>query len=163
MGEQTGEVSTSGFVDTRGRARKRNKPWPEAVKRQIVAETRMPGASASVVARRHDVNSNQVFKLATVGIVVVFVVFILLYREDLRDRIDPRGRHRDLHRTIAVMNDAAPRLSRYFLVQVGINTADRLPGRARAPRRSSAIYRCAAWQSASVNAAPANVPAHARG
>ena len=43
------------------------------------------------------------------------------------------------------------------------DTSDRLPGRARAPRRSSAIYRCAAWQSASVNAAPANVPAHARG
>jgi transposase len=62
MGEQTGEVSTSGFVDTKGRARKRNKRWPEAVKRQIVAETRMPGASVSVVARRHDVNSNQVFK-----------------------------------------------------------------------------------------------------
>jgi transposase len=62
MGEQTGEVSTSGFVDTKGPARKRNKRWPEAVKRQIVAETRMPGASVSVVARRHDVNSNQVFK-----------------------------------------------------------------------------------------------------
>ena len=62
MGEQTGEVSTSGFVDTKGLGRKRNKRWPEAVKRQIVAETRMPGASVSVVARRHDVNSNQVFK-----------------------------------------------------------------------------------------------------
>jgi transposase len=31
------------------------------LKRQIVAETRLPGASVSVVARRHDVNANQVF------------------------------------------------------------------------------------------------------
>jgi transposase len=33
-----------------------------AVKRQIVAETFAPGASASVVARRHDVNANQLFR-----------------------------------------------------------------------------------------------------
>jgi transposase len=33
-----------------------------ALKRQIVAETEEPGASVSVVARRHDVNANQVFK-----------------------------------------------------------------------------------------------------
>jgi transposase len=33
-----------------------------AEKRRIVAETLLPGASVSVVARRHDVNANQVFK-----------------------------------------------------------------------------------------------------
>jgi transposase len=33
-----------------------------AEKRRIVAETLVPGASVSVVARRHDVNANQVFK-----------------------------------------------------------------------------------------------------
>jgi transposase len=33
-----------------------------ALKRQIVAETLAPGASASVVARRHDVNTNQLFR-----------------------------------------------------------------------------------------------------
>jgi transposase len=32
------------------------------LKRQIVAETEEAGASVSVVARRHDVNANQVFK-----------------------------------------------------------------------------------------------------
>jgi transposase len=36
--------------------------WPEALKRRIVAETLEPGASVSVVARRHDVNANQLFK-----------------------------------------------------------------------------------------------------
>ncbi len=33
-----------------------------AEKRRIVAETLVPGASVSVVARRYDVNANQVFK-----------------------------------------------------------------------------------------------------
>jgi transposase len=40
---------------------RRNRRWPEALKRQIVAETREPGASVSIVARRYDVNANQVF------------------------------------------------------------------------------------------------------
>jgi transposase len=40
----------------------RRREWPEALKRQMVAETLEPGASVSIVARRHDVNTNQLFK-----------------------------------------------------------------------------------------------------
>src|SRR5207302_2951994 len=36
--------------------------YSEALKRQMVAETQAPGASVSIVARRHDVNSNQLFR-----------------------------------------------------------------------------------------------------
>jgi transposase len=43
------------------RERRRNKCWPEALKREIVAATLVPGASVSVVARQHNVNANQVF------------------------------------------------------------------------------------------------------
>ena len=49
-------------VDTSGAKRRRNKRWPEALKREIVAATYLPGASVSVVARRYDVNANQVFR-----------------------------------------------------------------------------------------------------
>lgn len=35
--------------------------WMKAHKRRIVEETFVPGASVSIVARRHDVNANQVF------------------------------------------------------------------------------------------------------
>jgi transposase len=60
---EAGEVSTHTLVDTKDDvAVRRRRRWPEAVKRQIVAETRAPGASVSVVARRHDVNANQVFR-----------------------------------------------------------------------------------------------------
>lgn len=48
-------------VDTSGDGRRRNKRWPEALKREIVAATSLPGASVSVVARQYDVNANQVF------------------------------------------------------------------------------------------------------
>jgi transposase-like protein len=54
------EVSTNSFMDTNGK-RRRNKRWPEALKREIVAATLVPGASVSVVARQYDVNVNQVF------------------------------------------------------------------------------------------------------
>src|SRR5438067_11529085 len=36
--------------------------YSEASKRQMVTETQAPGASVSIVARRHDVNSNQLFR-----------------------------------------------------------------------------------------------------
>jgi transposase len=43
------------------KARRRNKRWPEALKREIVAATMQPGASVSIVARQYNVNANQVF------------------------------------------------------------------------------------------------------
>ena len=46
---------SGGLVDRRRRG------WSEAQKRQIVAESREPGVSVSVVARRYNVNANQVF------------------------------------------------------------------------------------------------------
>jgi transposase len=62
MAGETGEVSTKVQVDTKrqpGSSQRRR--WSEALKRQIVAETLEPGSSVSVIARRHDVNTNQVF------------------------------------------------------------------------------------------------------
>ena len=54
------DVSTNRKMDTSG-TRRTNKYWPETLKREIVAATFAPGASVSVVARRYDVNVNQVF------------------------------------------------------------------------------------------------------
>src|SRR6202047_803177 len=59
--------------------------------------------------------------LETAFIVVVFVIFILLQREDLRNRFIRLAGSRDLHRTTLAMNDAAGRLSRFFLVQTLLN------------------------------------------
>jgi transposase len=57
------EVSTTGLVDTKRRPRTgKRRQWPEALKRRILAETLEPGSSLSIVARRHDVNANQLFK-----------------------------------------------------------------------------------------------------
>ncbi len=48
-------------MDTTGSGRRRNRLWPDALKREIVAASLEPGASVSVVARHYEVNANQVF------------------------------------------------------------------------------------------------------
>lgn len=61
--------------------------------------------------------------LVTAGIVLLFVIFILLQREDLRDRLIRLLGASDLQRSTAAVTDAASRLSKYFLRQVLINSA----------------------------------------
>src|SRR5271157_4936809 len=61
--------------------------------------------------------------LATAVIVIIFVVFILLQRRDLRDRFISLIGSDDLHRTTKALDDAAQRLSRYFLALTGINAS----------------------------------------
>jgi predicted PurR-regulated permease PerM len=64
--------------------------------------------------------------LATAGIVIVFVIFFLLEKSDLRDRFI-RLAGRDLHRTTEGLNDAAERVSRYLLMQLVVNATYGIP------------------------------------
>jgi predicted PurR-regulated permease PerM len=57
------------------------------------------------------------------GLLILFLVFILFYREDLRDRLLRLAGPRDLQRTTEAMNDAGRRLSRFFLIQAAINAS----------------------------------------
>ena len=62
MTDHAEQVSTSGLVDTKQAGATKRRQYSDALKRQMVAETLEPGASVSIVARRHDVNSNQLFR-----------------------------------------------------------------------------------------------------
>ena len=59
--------------------------------------------------------------LATTGIIVIFVIFILIQREDLRNRFIRLAGSHDLQRTTAALDDAAGRLSKLFLNQLLVN------------------------------------------
>ena len=65
--------------------------------------------------------------LATAGIVIVFVIFMLLKREDLRDRLIRLTGSRGLPRTTQALEDAAQRVGRYLLMQLVVNTAYAVP------------------------------------
>lgn len=54
-------MSTSGQTDTKEAGGKRRR-WALEFKRELVAATFEPGSSVSLVARRHDINANQLFK-----------------------------------------------------------------------------------------------------
>ena len=60
--------------------------------------------------------------LALVGLVIVFVGFILFQKDDLRDRIVRLAGSGDMQRTTVALEEAAARLSRYLFLQTSINT-----------------------------------------
>ena len=59
--------------------------------------------------------------IATSGLVIIFAIFILLQREDLRDRLIRLMGTRDLHRTTQAITEAAERLSRFLVAQTIVN------------------------------------------
>jgi predicted PurR-regulated permease PerM len=59
--------------------------------------------------------------LTTTGIVVIFVAFILMQREDLRNRLVRLAGSGDIQRTTAALDDAGKRLSKLFLTQIIFN------------------------------------------
>src|SRR5215471_7624725 len=61
--------------------------------------------------------------ITTTGIVVIFVAFILLQREDLRNRLVRLAGSSDIQRTTAALDDAGKRLSKLFLTQIIFNAA----------------------------------------
>ena len=65
--------------------------------------------------------------LGTAAMVIVFVVFILLQREDLRDRLIRLVSQGQINLTTQAMDDAATRISRYLLMQLVVNVTYGIP------------------------------------
>jgi predicted PurR-regulated permease PerM len=59
--------------------------------------------------------------VATVAIALLLMVFLLISREDVRDRFLRLTGTRDLHRTTQALADATDRVGRYLLMQVVVN------------------------------------------
>jgi predicted PurR-regulated permease PerM len=79
-------------------------------------------ARASVIDTLQTFAGPILHPLATTGLILIFTIFILLQREDLRNRaIRLAGGSEDLRRTTAAIDDATSRLSRFFLAQLALN------------------------------------------
>jgi predicted PurR-regulated permease PerM len=65
--------------------------------------------------------------IATGGIVVVVVIFMLLRREDLRDRFIRLVGADDLHRTTEALQEAGKRVGQYLLMQLIVNVTYAIP------------------------------------
>jgi hypothetical protein len=65
--------------------------------------------------------------LATAGIVIVLVIFILLQRQDLRDRFIRLAGAGDLSRPTQAIEDAGTRVAQYLLAQLVVNVTYGIP------------------------------------
>jgi len=100
-------------------------PAPEEQPRATAANplpVQVVDAAPSVLARVGEYLSPVIGPFQTFIIVLVVAIFILMQREDLRDRLIRLFGSSDLHRTTVAMDDAAARLARYFLSQLAVNT-----------------------------------------
>ncbi len=65
--------------------------------------------------------------LAMTGLVIVVVIFMLLEREELRDRFIRLVGTNDLHRTTQVLEEAGSRVANYLLIQLLVNLIYAVP------------------------------------
>jgi predicted PurR-regulated permease PerM len=65
--------------------------------------------------------------IASLGLIIVVVIFMLLEREELRDRFIRLVGYGDLHRTTEALQEAGSRVARYLLMQLVVNCAYGVP------------------------------------
>lgn len=65
--------------------------------------------------------------IGTAGLVIVVVVFMLLERDELRDRFIRLVGSNDIHRTTQVLEEAGTRVAHYLLAQLLVNTIYAVP------------------------------------
>ena len=85
----------------------------------LTVQVREPTLSPIDLAQR--IVTPVIGPLTNLLIIIVVAIFVLLQRDDLRDRLIRLMGSGDLHRTTLAMDDAASRLSRYFLAQLALN------------------------------------------
>ncbi|AZL58548.1 AI-2E family transporter [Tabrizicola piscis] len=65
--------------------------------------------------------------LVTVGLIIVVVIFMLMERDDIRDRFIRLIGANDLHRTTEILEDAGSRVASYLLIQILVNVIYAVP------------------------------------
>lgn len=112
LGEQIGLVNAPGTADAHGR----NKALGSSAERPIHVE------EVSHSIGRLDQLSGALEPLVTGFLTVVFTFFVLLQREDLRNRVIRLTGHGHLNLMTQAMSDASQRISRYFSLQLLVNS-----------------------------------------
>ena len=102
-------------------ARQAAKADAQGVRRPVPVEIQAAPPTPTEIAGK--VLSPVIGPLETAFIVLIVAIFILIQREDLRDRVIRLFGSADLHRTTIALDDAGKRLSKYFLSQFVVNTS----------------------------------------
>ncbi len=113
------ELEKTTAVEVPKSTSQRGKPDPSGP--PIAVEIRQPPDTLLQIAQK--ISFPLLGPLAIAAVVIIFTIFILLQREDLRDRLIRLSGPRDLQRTTAAINEAARSLSRLLLMQTLVNAA----------------------------------------
>lgn len=97
-----------------------DKPVREPVPVEIVARERPLEVLQNIVGPL-------ISPLGSAGLIIVVVIFMLLEREDLRDRFIRLVGYGDLHRTTEALRDAGKRVGLYLLMQLVVNIVYAIP------------------------------------
>ncbi len=106
---------------------------PQAVPAKADTPTAAAPMAVEVVERRSAVQMLQdlvlplISPIATAGLVIVVVIFMLLEREELRDRFIRLVGSNDLHRTTQMLEDAGSRVANYLIIQLLVNVIYAVP------------------------------------
>jgi predicted PurR-regulated permease PerM len=107
---------------TAGRAKRQDPaPAPAPVQVQVVP------ADAGPLQVAADLLGRSLEPAALIGLVFIFMVFILLEHEHLRDRLIRLMGGSDMNLTTEAMNEAGDRVSRYLALQVLVNASYGVP------------------------------------
>jgi predicted PurR-regulated permease PerM len=90
---------------------------------QTPVPVEIQGGAFSLLDIVRNILGSLIHLLLLAAVVVVLVIFFLLEREDLRDRLIRLVGVGELNLTTRALDEAAGRVSRYLLAQLGLNTA----------------------------------------
>jgi len=121
MTEMGGQFGGAPAAPAAGAPRGRHAPPAGTTQNPMTVQVQTPPPTALDLVQT--VLGQILSPLGTLLLVLIVAVFVLLQKEDLRDRLIRLFGSNDLHRTTLAMNDAGRRLSKYFLTQLAINAA----------------------------------------
>ena len=110
-----------------------NAEMTTALPRQAGANAPEQAIAVELVERRGPFETLQdlalplISPLAMAGVVIVVVIFMLLERDELRDRFIRLVGANDINRTTQVIEDAGTRVGRYLLIQLLVNVIYAVP------------------------------------
>ena len=129
-GDVVGRVTTSlrSLQDAIGarRPREESRPRQDEATPKPIPVTIEPGRSEPIGLIRTIVEP-LLGPIGTAGLVLIFVVFILVEREELRDRFIRLVGGHDLQRSTQLITEAAERVSRYLISQLLVNVSYGVP------------------------------------
>ena len=121
------QINAAGPADPPVATGRAKRPDPAAVTAPVPVPVHVVAPDASPLQVAADLLGRSLAPAGLIGLVFIFMVFILLEHENLRDRLIRLMGGSDMNLTTEAMNEAGDRVSRYLALQVLVNVSFGIP------------------------------------